>query len=279
MKNLVALLALSCILFAGCKKDDDNNPEPSTPAPGNSFTVEKKNMAAIVYFGEDWCPPCGAYGGPTMDSCLKEEGSKLTAIKVNSSSNNQSLNWSVGNGMYGAYNQGLFNNASTIPAMGVNNVEQPIYTSINTNYSQVMNKVNAFVADPVVAGIALQKSITGDSIQVDTKVKFFQAIAAGSDYRLGIYLLENNIVASQSVSGSGTVAGYVHHNLVRASNAPVYTGVVVNNSQAITLDQEFTATYKMYLKPAWNRSNLKVVAILWKMGTTPAKVVNSYVLK
>lgn len=203
MKKLLLLLAVTSIAFVACKKDDDESPAPTSGGGSGSssgLTVEKKNRAAVVYFGEDWCPPCGSYGGPTMDSCMKQEGTLLTAMKVNTASNNTSLNWSTGNGMWNVYNSGVFANANAIPSMAVNLTKQPISSSIASNYNGVKAKANAFAADSVIAGIALSKSIEGDSMVVKTKVKFFKDIATGSDYRLALYVVENDVVASQSTS-------------------------------------------------------------------------------
>lgn len=275
MKKLVLALACVSILFNACKKDD------TAPASSGSttLTVEKKNRAAVIYFGEDWCPPCGSYGGPTLDSCLKQEGTLLTGMKINTSSNNSSLNWSTGNGMWNVFNSGVFASANAIPSMAVNTTKQSVTTSVSSNYSGAVSKATTFANGTVIAGIALRKSISGDSIAVDTKVKFFSDIAAGSDYRLAVYVVEDKLFTSQSTS-SGTNSNYEYRNLVRTSNATVYYGQEINNGgDAIALDQEFSNTYKMYLKPAWNKNNLKVIGILWKMGGSPAQIVNSNVVK
>ena len=275
MKKLVLALACVSILFNACKKDD------TAPSSGGSTTlsVEKKNRAAVIYFGEDWCPPCGTYGGPTLDSCLKQEGTLLTGMKINTSSNNSSLNWSTGQGMWNVFNTGVFASANAIPSMAVNTTKQSVTTSVSSNYSGAVNKATTFANGTVIAGIALRKSISGDSIAVDTKVKFFSDIAAGSDYRLAVYVVEDKLFTSQSTS-SGTNSNYEYRNLVRTSNATVYYGAEINNGgDAIALDQEFSNTYKMYLKPAWNKNNLKVIGILWKMGGSPAQIVNSNVVK
>ena len=273
MKKLVLALACVSILFNACKKDD------TAPSSGGSTTlsVEKKNRAAVIYFGEDWCPPCGTYGGPTLDSCLKQEGTLLTGMKINTSSNNSSLNWSTGQGMWNVFNTGVFASANAIPSMAVNTTKQSVTTSVSSNYSGAVSKATTFANGTIIAGIALRKSISGDSIAVDTKVKFFSDIAAGSDYRLAVYVVEDKIITSQSTS-SGTNANYEYRNLVRTCNASAYYGLEINNGgDAIALDQEFSNTYKMYLKPAWNKNNLKVIGILWKMGGSPAQIVNSNV--
>lgn len=275
MKKLVLALACVSILLNACKKDD------TAPASGGStsLTVEKKNRAAVIYFGEDWCPPCGTYGGPTLDSCLKQEGTLLTGMKINTSSNNSSLNWSTGQGMWNVFNSGVFASANAIPSMAVNTTKQSVTTSVSSNYSGAVSKATTFANGTVIAGIALSKRISGDSIAVDTKVKFFSDIAAGSDYRLAVYVVEDKLFTSQSTS-TGTNANYEYRNLVRTCNASAYYGLEINNGgDAIALDQEFSNTYKMYLKPAWNKNNLKVIGILWKMGGSPAQIVNSNVVK
>lgn len=280
MKKLVLALACVSILFNACKKDD------TAPASSGSttLTVEKKNRAAVIYFGEDWCPPCGSNGGPTLDSCLKQEGTLLTGLKINTSSNNSSLNWATGQGFYNVYNTGVFTPANpqlnnAIPVMAVNTTNQNISSNVSSNYSSAVSKATTFANGTVIAGIALSKRISGDSISVDTKVKFFSDIIAGSDYRLAIYVVEDKIITSQSTS-SGTNANYEYRNLVRTCNASAYYGLEINNGgDAVALDQEFSNTYKMYLKPAWNKNNLKVIGILWKMGGSPAQVVNSNVVK
>ena len=109
-------------------------------------------------------------------------------------------------------------------------------------------------------------------------MKFYSDITAGSDYRLAVYVVEDKIFTTQSTS-AGSVSNYEYRNLVRTCNASAYYGMEVNNGgDAIALDQEFSANYKMYLKPTWNKNNLKVIGILWKMGGSPAQVVNSNVV-
>jgi hypothetical protein len=278
MKKILIISAIISIAFTSCKKDDDTTTSGGSTA---SFTVEKKNRAAVIYFGEDWCPPCGTYGGPTLDSCLLKEGTLLTGFKMNGSSNEPSLNSSIANAAYTAFNSGVFGGAGTIPAMALNNQKISITTSITYNTNAAIQKATTFSNDSVIAGIALRKSIVGDSIAIDSKVKFFKDIAAGSDYTLGLYVVEDHLIASQQIStssGSAIDANYEYRNLVRTSNGATYTGVSINSSAAITADQEFESSTKIYLKPAWNKSKLKVVGVIWKKGTTPATVINSNVV-
>jgi hypothetical protein len=273
MKKLLFILALVPLTFTACKKDDTTTSEGGTTVP---FTVEKKNRAAVIYFGEDWCPPCGSYGGPTLDSCLLKEGTLLTGIKMNGSSA-AALNSTIANGAYSAFNSGVFGGANTIPAMALNNQKISITTGVSYNANSVIQKATAFSNDSVIAGVVMKKAIVGDSIVIDAKVKFFKTVAAGADYTLGLYVVEDHLITSQSTS-SGTDNNYEYRNLVRTSNAATYGGVSINSAAAIAENEEFTTTTKLYLKPAWNKSKLKVVGVIWRKGATPYTVVNSNVV-
>lgn len=270
MKNILLASFICVFTFTGCKKDKDSA-DPVIPG----LSVEEKNQAILLDFSETWCPPCGSHGGPAFDSCLAHEGSVISAMKVYASSSPSSLNSTVSNGWNTSYN------VTGVPAFYINNEELiaggGVYSSVSYNVSQVLQKANAFAATPVVAGVAMSKFITGDSITVTTLTKFFKA--SSGNYKLGIYITESDIIAFQSTN-SGTSANYEHHNLLRACNASVFTGADLNGGTAITAGQQFENSYKMHLKPAWDKTKLKVVAILWKIGSTgPPKVVNSNVLK
>lgn len=274
MKKIFAVLAIAAIGLASCNKDDNNDNGGGGSTGG--LTVEKKNRAILLDFSETWCPPCGSYGGPSFDSCLTQEGSVITAMKVYGSSTPSSMNAAISNGFAGAYN------VSGVPDFYVNNTELAsgggVYSSIGSNYNWVMTKANAFAADSVVAGVALSKSIVGDSIKITSKVKFFKEQVAGLDYRLALYVVEDEIIANQSTN-SGANPSYEHRNLLRIANAAAYTGVSINTSAAITMDQTFDNTTTLALNTAWNKNKLKVIAVIWKMGSNPAKVVNSNLLK
>lgn len=275
MKKLLALMAIAAIAFVSCKKDDDNS---SSNGGGSNagLVVEKKNRALLLDFSETWCPPCGSYGGPSFDSCMSLEGDNLTLMKVYGSSTPSGLNSSISNGMASAYG------VSGVPDFWVNGYELApgggVYSSIASNFNWVKGKATAFAADSVIAGVAMAKTIVGDSMKIVSRVKFFKEQPAGVDYRLALYVVEEGIIANQQTS-SGAVSNYEHNNLVRKSTGSTYSGVALNSSAPIVADQLFDSTYTVALNPAWDYDNLKVVGVIWKGGSTPFKVVNSNVLK
>lgn len=93
MKKILYVSLAFAMVFAGCKKSSDNSAAPATPVTP-TITVEKKNRAILFDFSEDWCPPCGAYGGPAFDSCISLEVNTMSLMKVYTTSNVSSLNCS-----------------------------------------------------------------------------------------------------------------------------------------------------------------------------------------
>jgi hypothetical protein len=272
MKKLLTLALLVATTFLSCKKDDD---EPVAGSGSSSLTVEKKNKALVIYFGEDWCGPCGSAGGPSLDTALSQEGISLTGLKINSDSNNDTLNWQPGNQMFFDFSSTIFQ-SNGIPAMAVNNTKQLVSSSLGSNYNSILAKANQFVADSVTAGIALNKVIIGDSIKINTKVKFFKAQNAGVQFKLAVYLVEDDVISSQIGSSN---PNYEHRNQVRIANGSnSYLGVPLNNSDPISINQEFSNTFTLGLKPYWKRNKIKVIGVIWKSGSTPYKVVNSNVV-
>jgi hypothetical protein len=269
MKKLFAILAIAAIGFTSCKKDKNE-------APASSLSVEKTNRALLIDFSEDWCGPCGSNGGPAFDSLLSYESSQLNAIKVYTGSNTSSLNWSTGSGLWTIYNNATFG-GNGIPKFIIGNVYQGV-GALNSTVSSVLTKANTFNGGAVIAGIALSKSIEGDSIRVKTKTKFFVDQVAGTDIRIALYVVESLVLADQQV-GSSIVADYEHRNIVRTSNSNSYSGFQINSTAAIVADQVFDNSFSMYLKPGWDKDNLKVVAVIWKMNSNPASVLNSNVAR
>ena len=100
------MLLVASVALSSCKKKETEATAVKGCTDPNSLTfnseaneddgsceyIEQVNRAAYMHFTEDWCPPCGKYGGPTFDSCVKTlEGSKITCMKVYEGSNNNTL--------------------------------------------------------------------------------------------------------------------------------------------------------------------------------------------
>lgn len=300
MKKIILLLAIGSMAILGCKKTSlDNEIVVADPILGctdpNSLNykadatqddgtcqyIEQKNRAILLDFSETWCPPCGAYGGPSFDSCLFMENSVITAMKVYESSSPASMNCSLSAAFMSDYQ------VTGVPDFYVNGTGLyaggGVSASISSNYNSVKSKANAFANQTVLAGINLQKSIDGSNMNISSKVLFYQPQPAGKAYHLAVYVVEDKIIASQKVStASGTITntGYMHRNLLRAGNAATYKGVKINTTAAIEANKRFDNTFTIALNSAWNKANLKVIGVLWEVPATgKPTVVNTVMAK
>lgn len=264
-KNLLMLIALVAVAFASCKKDEE-----TAPSGPSALSVDRVIRPFFVDYTATWCGPCGQYGGPAFDAVLDQnkEGTLLTAMKAYSTSSTAGM----GNPLYSQMTSAF--GVAGIPDFWVNN------TAVSTSSNAVISSATTQQNDTaqLVAGVALRKELSGDSMKVTTKVKFFKDGATGANYSLAVYLVEDQITGYQLV-GSSANNSYLHRNVLRGSNTTSYYGAALNNGTAVVSGAEFNNTYSIYVNPAWNKSKLKAIAVIWKNGATPYKVINSNVAK
>ncbi|MBI3233514.1 MAG: Omp28-related outer membrane protein [Bacteroidetes bacterium] len=265
MKKLLftTLVAAGLLLGYGCKKKDTTTTTNSnTTAP---LVVEEKNKAIFFDFSETWCHVCGSYAVPAFDKIMDDvENTTVCPISVCKSSQPSGLNskysadlnadWQVK-----APPSFFVNNSAMAPNGGV-------YTDLNANVNWVKGKASTFSSIAVNAAVALDKKIEGTTLTIRTKSKFYADFASGSDYRIAIYVLEDNIKADQVVDGANgqeTIPNVNHRNILRGGPTATYKGDAINNKEAITANQEFDKTFSYELNLSWNKDNIKVVAVIW----------------
>ena len=233
------------------------------------MAYEHKNKALIVDYTETWCPTCGSYGGPTLDDLVtNKECTSASVIKACQASLPVSFNSPISAGWF------TDRVCPAWPTFGINaDVFGPISMNINSNVNYINTKINTFAGQPNVADVALMKSISGTTMTVTTKVKFYTAQAASKDIRLAVYVLEDNLIANQQMDGAPDEPNYLHRNLLRAGNASTYKGASLNTSAAIAANQEFEKTYSITLNSAWKTANLKVVAVIYDATATGLPIV------
>ena len=276
MKKLLPLLLIPFLVFSSCKKDKDNDDDSSV-----NLEVVKRQRATVTYVGATWCPPCGAYGDPTKEHMETTFGSDVVILNVQSGdaiSSSGEFGPNFGNAFQSFVGSNgiphvYFSGANVAPTDTMNH--RGFYSSNSANASAADANINAILSDDNVSvGVAASATNSGDSaVTINTKTKFYSALG---EHFIGVYLLEDGVMANQSISGSPD-AITAHNNVIRYS---AFEGNSVG-SQSIgtefTVDQEVTGSYTIPLWSGWDISNLQVAVVVWS-STNADGISNSIIV-
>jgi hypothetical protein len=221
-------------------------------------TPEKKSRAVVFKFTETWCGPCGDWGWQTAEETIAQLGDKGYYIGVMGSSSPSTMNANCYSSFESNYN------VPGYPTFLVKE-DQSSYTS-----SQVMALVNAFAATTPAASPAANFTISGNTLNVTAKAKFWAATTG--EYYMAAFLVEDGIMASQN-GQSGTVA---HHHIMRGSmetNLSPWGQLLANGS--VANNAEFTKNYSIALDPSWVKAKLEVYVVIFKKNAGKYEFVNA----
>lgn len=258
MKQITVLLLAMMVVFAGCQKDEEEN---------NDDTQKLQPTADVKGFSIEWtsitCGICGSTGGPLL-SKFGEDGPNgaMIAIHVNSSDAMQ-----VPNSVYFAFKEDRPSGGG-IPSFWVG--DEKISTS---DENAVLDQVNGPDAE---AGVALDYSINGNTMSIETMTKFFTD--AQATYYLSVLVLEDGIDGGDNAptgyQQAGGASDYKHNFVYRTEATPTMGEVIATMPDA---DDEISKNYTVELDSEWN--NPYPVAIIYKYdanATVKYSYVNSY---
>lgn len=98
------------------------------------------------------------------------------------------------------------------------------------------------------------------------------AIPKGSDHRLHVWLIENNLKCKQPQSGSSEGLNYIHQHVFRETLTGVW-GTVMNLKSS-----DYSETYTFTVPAGWDADNIEIVAFLSNLDgydATNCKVYNA----
>lgn len=225
---------------------------------GIAQQVEQKQRSLITKRTATWCPFCGTWGWSLFDGLIDDNENKAVFIAAH-------------------FDDNLAIPASAEITQNFGGVSQPVFYFNETNQNatssngatvrtNVQNQVDAAYGTSPVANAGFTPVYLNGAIQVKSKVKFFQA--AEGEYYLGVYLLEDNVQASQS-GQSGTVS---HRYVMRESfTASTWGELIVNGAAAA--GSEYSLNFALPIgDPAGYE--YEVVGVIWKKEGAKYKVVN-----
>lgn len=282
-KVWIALLGLA--MAVSCKKNDSWIPYgPGSNGQGGGGTggggtgggtglvVSRVQNAFAINFSGNWCGPCGATGIPALYNLSTTHGAKFSGMKVGL---NDPFTLPEGSSMASQYG------VSGIPAY----VAGADFLQSSSAWTSAINTIVATVPANVKAGVALRRTKVGDSIYVDTKAEFFQAVPAGN-YSLAVFLVENNIALSQAGQSD---PNFKHKMVFRGGATAIpstaVTGVwgeqLESNNTAIPQGKVYEKTFGYVapsgMNPAVNLNNLQAIAVIFETDNSgkPLRVLNS----
>ncbi len=246
MKKLLLLTIVFTLTFGGCKKKKENDEDPLSPS-------QEQRGFAINYTAK-WCGPCGNWGAPLIHHYADEapDGAIICAHAAGDPMNN---------GLYSSFRNDRTTNGG-IPSFWVGDT-----------FTQSNNAMNSLLNQSAIAGVDYRYSIDGNTIKVDTKVKFFDN--GQGDYYLSVIILEDGIPGDSSTGDyaqSGTSQSYpnddYHHDFVlRASSVQgeAYGEKITTNPSS---GSEEDNSYSIDIESGWNKDNIYPVCIIWKYDSS-----------
>ncbi len=219
---------------------------------------EMKSRSLVVKFTETWCGPCGDWGWELAEDVIADLGDKGYYIGVMGSSSPSTMNANC----YSAFESNFL--LTGYPTFFVNDTDGDYY------FSTVSPLYNAFYTTEPVASSAGTASISGSTISVNTKTKFWTG--ASGEYSIAAFVIEDKVMAAQA-SQPGVVP---HHNLMRGTmmpdNSPWGQNLVAGD---VAAGAEFTKSFSMTIPSDWVKENLSVMMVIYKKEAGKYKFVNA----
>lgn len=255
MKKSILFIGLAIAVLSGCKKDN---------ATADISNISSTYKSLMVEYTATWCGPCGAYAFDPLEDTYHTNPYNVCGISIHPSDGVSK------GGEAGVADLKTFYSFSGTPQVGINADKQFGFTTDKAyNKNKIQGKLDGGKTKKALAGIGINKTVSGGTLSIKTKTVFFDA-ASGS-YNLAVYVTEDGLVANQT---NHTPAQVTHNNVFRGSANGAFGQNITSGASA---NQMIEGTYSFTLtSDVKNPNNLHVVAVLWKMGADgkPTEMIN-----
>jgi hypothetical protein len=275
MKNLLLLsfLALTIGFAPSCEKEkviekeeEKKEEEKKEEKPANA--VEEKNMGLVFKFTGTNCYYCGDWGWPFFKEMITLYHKK-DAVCI------------------GAYSQNQFAQLLISPIATAFDKRVPVtkgYPTFTGNFvdawsggntlagmkNVISTEISNHKSSEVIVNAGFTSTIEDDYMTVSTSTKFFKDTEG--EYYIGVYMLENGVVANQSGPNGGPNA--VHDCVLRSGNGDF--GELISEGE-VKSGKFIDRTIKLQINPSWKKENLNVFTIIWKKNGDKYDFVNAYI--
>jgi len=256
MKKLTLFLLAFVLIASACKKEPNNKEieeEGKNPVTGGLAPSATQNGFAINYTAT-WCGPCGYSGAPLIHAHAEKapKGAIITAHAQGDPMNNS---------LYGSF---VFDRTITvgIPTFWIGD--------ITTEENTVKSMTTLLESGDAAAGVDYSYEITGTTMTVKTKIKFFNP--TGKKYFLSVLVLEDGIDGSSTAGEykqNGAITSYpnddYHHDFVLRKSSIAGKAYGEEIASSPVKNYVFEKTYTITLDASWK--DTYPVVIIWEKNT------------
>ena len=248
MKQLSLLFAL--LLVMGSTLQAQEVMEVTTPV------ITKKTAT--------WCVNCGTWGWDLFEGLVAQNQNDVVLMAAHFG----------GSQLENATSTAFVSNLGGAgqPRFYVNNDQQSVNSGNAIASIGTISDLAATIAmEAPVANTGMIGTLDGTMLNVDAKVKFFQE--ADGEFYLGVYILENNFMFTQT-GQSGTVPHkYILQDKITAD---AFGDEIVNG--AVAVGDEFTFNYTTDLAD-YDTANVSIAAIIYEKNGAFYDIVNAWQIK
>lgn len=233
---------------------------------GTTFAqeVEEVQTAVITKKTATWCINCGTWGWDLFETLVAEnqEAAVLMAAHYGGSQLENETSAALVSNLGGAGQPRFF----------FNNDQQSVSSSnIGAAAASFKTMVDATSTVAPVANTGMIGTLEDQMLTLDAKVRFFQE--ANGEFYLGVYILENNYLFTQT-GQSGTVPHKYY--LSDRITAEAFGDLIVNG--AVAANDEFTFSYTKDLSD-FDLPNVSIAAIIYQKNGAFYDIVNAWQIK
>ncbi len=223
--------------------------------------VPEVQKTMITKITATWCPNCGSWGWDFFEDIIN--ASTLQKAIFVGAHHSGSLGSDAGEAF------SINFNAPYQPYFYAGNMDLGVNSgNVSAKVTETEELINQNAENTPVANVGFAATLSDNTLIVNTNTKFFQD--ASGDYYLALYILEHNVIASQSNNSSSAQHPYV----LRSSFTTDNFGVSIVNGD-ITAGTEFTdASYTIELNSNWDLNKVSVMGVLWEKVDDTYEFVN-----
>lgn len=215
---------------------------------GIAQQVEQQQRSLLTKRTADWCPYCGTWGWNYFKGAIDQNGDKAVFIAAHYDGGLENIAATeITNNLGGGYQPRFF----------LDDTDQGVSSgSVTTKLTALKGLIDDNFTQAPIVNCGFEPIYTNGDIKVAAKVKFFKA--AQGDFYLGVYLLENNVVAFQKEIGPNAV----HQKLLRKSFTSEIFGQQISNGD-VAADQSFDLNFSVETEDPASH-DYEIIGIIWK---------------